>query len=131
MRIRATKAQKDATALLSRRITEMGYLIFPVAPWYRRHHLDRIAIPKSHQQFFFVFRPMRNGTITVRQYCHHSNGRVREMVKSLGMEKSIRCWNRVQPKLKGDETWSRYLSKPDIDKYARIMHIPRQLLKAA
>ncbi|MDB5188167.1 MAG: hypothetical protein JWO50_687 [Candidatus Kaiserbacteria bacterium] len=131
MRIRVNKDQRDASNILALRLTEMGYLIFPVAPWYRRHHLDRIAISKSQQQFFFVFRPMRNGTITVRPYSYHGNAPIRDMVKSLGMEQTIRCWNRALPKLKDGETWSTYLSKSDVVTYSRIMGMSPSVRKAA
>lgn len=55
-RIRPTIDQFNALALLRARIGELGYLIVPVAPKYRRHKTDFVAIPKDDPHFFAIVR---------------------------------------------------------------------------
>lgn len=67
-RVRTTPAQRTAMEKLRKRLGERGYVILPVARWYRRHYLDFLALPKLVPREFVLVRPSRNGTVSVRPF---------------------------------------------------------------
>ncbi len=82
-KIRVTKEQERAIVQLRFNLAEAGHLIFPVAPWYKRHRLDFIALPKDFMPKMTLVRPTHKGHVEVRPYAHAAQyTRVREIIEA-------------------------------------------------
>jgi hypothetical protein len=120
--IRTTPQQRAALSLLKSRFAELGYEIFPVARWYRKHHLDFIAMPKTMPQFFVFAHPLRNGSISVRPFCRSmSDTALRRVLSQLKVDCPIR-WKNQQLRLARTQPdwWHAYLTPQAEKEYMRL-----------
>jgi hypothetical protein len=124
--IRTTLAQRETIALLKTQLAERGHFIFPVAPWYRRHRMDFVAVPKQFPQQLLVVRPMRDGSVSVRPFCApvlYSSLRKRLPCLGKRTPAKIRWSNRQLPYARREWHWGwwhAYLSQSALREYRRL-----------
>ncbi len=68
LKIRTTAEQRQLLKDIQRTLAEQSYLIFTVAPWYRRNPHDYIAIKRNNPQQMLLIRPAKNGIVEI---CHY------------------------------------------------------------
>jgi len=84
-----TELQKKALAALRARLGENGYLIVPVAEFFRRHESDFLAARRESPRQFFVVRPTAGGNVTLTPFMLRSlYYGVGQIVKDLRMKDS-------------------------------------------
>lgn len=119
-----TQAQRDALAMLRNRLGEKGYYIFEVAPLYRCHHLDFVAVPKNVPQQLVLIAPKPGNRIIVRPL---SSPALYDELKMLLAEcrkltGASLHWSRHQLwyRKKNPDGWMQYLSKQSRNEYRRL-----------
>jgi hypothetical protein len=109
-RIRTTQKQRTTLALLKERFAEQGYFIFPVAPWYRKHHRDFAAVPKEKPVGLVVVHPMRDGSISVRPFDLIFRSEIRKINAQVKTNCPIRWSGRRLPSSRTrPRRWDEYL----------------------
>lgn len=121
MKIRTTVNQRSTLSELKKRIAELDHYIFPVAPWYRRHHLDFVAVPKRFPEKILLVRATQNGNVSIRPFTNSStrNG-IRHQLQKIRFPVPAR-WNGVKiPSREGSQGWHEYLSRSSRMEYAQL-----------
>ncbi len=126
--MKVTPEQRSTLAKLRHLLAEVGFCIFPVAPWYRRHKSDFAAISNDGvMKHLFVVRAVGNGSISIRPFS--------SSMRSPRIETWLQWWhkhihvrtsvwtNRCLPYTthEGIESWLPYLSKRDQKEWAKLV----------
>ncbi len=112
--VRTTAAIRQQLVELRRLCGERGYLVYPVAPWYRRTAYDFVTFPKDSPQMLIVVRPNKQGQIELRSYVLTTQHY--HLTKAIRGRKVKHCpviWQRQLPAIAKNPAndWKWFLSK--------------------
>lgn len=120
-KVRAEKATRTTISDLRRHFGEANYFIFPVAPWYRRHKLDFLAVPKSDPTRLILVRPTRNGNISLRPFCSVTlYGEVRRNLKKRTFLVRVRFSTQLPYETLRLAGWHEYLPRASLQEYRTL-----------
>jgi hypothetical protein len=113
-----SERQRTTIGKLRVYLAEMGYRVFPVAPWYRRDESDFVAISNDGiMKHLFIVRAVPNGTVSVRPFSSSMrSSTIAEFVGTMN-ERFGTCasvWSkRFLPKtqFEGNPSWFPYLDE--------------------
>lgn len=124
--IQPNAAQLQTLKILRRRLGENGYLIFAVAPWYRRHESDFVAMPKEAPRQFSVVRATATNTVVVRPFAD-PRGKLYRILPDI-RKKSPASIKRGLPPLKSSrqrpDWWLQYIEPEAITELKRLNCLP-------
>jgi len=117
--VQTTRAQRASLASIKKLLGEKGYLIFPVALWYRRHRDDFLAVPSYDRgaslrlaQKLLLVRPAKKGVVEIRPYAGrtlHFYTQARAALRAHKMECGKMRWCRPLPAKDEESDWKLFI----------------------
>lgn len=109
-RVYTTWAQRRLLSYTKTLLAEQGYFFYPVATWYRRHKLDRIAILRDSLHKPLLLRAGNKGVIEIKPYVDPSlyllaRKKLRERIPTGSRVRFMR----QLPQKKGYYGWKEYI----------------------